>query len=305
MRLAERVLGVRSGESLKRLVDEIDAYYKDLSRVMPADQKAAIERIARTAMERVTASVGEGSGVTEGWLTGYLNGYYSDANERLCQTCQRQMEKIIAGADGDVVSALREKLGDWGENRAEVMARHEAALALNKTLVAGFYRAGYSAVWKAAPGSCKMCMLLNDQTVTTLVPPLHRGCSCTVDKGAKIHADLTSTELSAKITAEMNAAGMKGVASVPPIRVDTSNFRFDAEHVKERKHGVSEAEARDFIRDASISITRWNGQSIRYYGRNGAAFVRPEEALISTAFRYCEYDARAVALMEVLARYGL
>lgn len=183
MRLAERVLGVRTGDSLTRLVSEINAYYEDLSRVMPTDQKAAIEKIARTAMERVTASVGESSGVTEDWLSGYLNRYYGDAKERLCETCQKQVERYIAGADGDVVSSLREKLGDWGENRAEVMARHEAAMALNKTLVAGYRQAGYSSVWRAAPGSCKMCLLLNDQTVTTLTPPLHKGCACTVDKG--------------------------------------------------------------------------------------------------------------------------
>ena len=65
------------------------------------------------------------------------------------------------------------------------MARHEAAMALNKTLVAGFKAAGYSAVWKTAPGSYKMCLLLNDQPVTTLTPPLHKGCACTIDKGAK------------------------------------------------------------------------------------------------------------------------
>lgn len=186
MRLAERVLGVRTGDSLTRLVSEINAYYEDLSRVMPTDQKAAIEKIARTAMERVTASVGESSGVTEDWLSGYLNRYYGDAKERLCEACQKQVERYIAGADGDVVSSLREKLGDWGENRAEVMARHEAAMALNKTLVAGYRQAGYSSVWRAAPGSCKMCLLLNDQTVTTLTPPLHKGCACTVGRGAPL-----------------------------------------------------------------------------------------------------------------------
>ena len=185
MRLAERVLGVRSGDALTRLLDELSAYYEGLAGTMPADQKVAIEQIARTAMKRVTASVGKDSGVTEDWLSGYLNRYYGDANERLCKTCQKQVERIVAGADGDVVSALRSKLGDWGDKRTEVMTRHEAAMALNKTLVAGFYRAGYSTVWKAAPGSCKMCLLLNDQTVTTLTPPLHKGCACTVDKGEK------------------------------------------------------------------------------------------------------------------------
>ena len=52
-------------------------------------------------------------------LSGYLNRYYGDANERLCQTCLKQVERYIAGADGDVVSALRSKLGDWGDMRAD------------------------------------------------------------------------------------------------------------------------------------------------------------------------------------------
>ena len=182
IRLAERVLGVRSGDALTRLLEELNSYYKDLSRVMPENQQAAIRDIARTAMQRVTASVGKSAGVTEDWLSGYLSRYYSDASNRLCNANLTQVEKIVAGADSDAVGALRSKLGDWGEQRAEVMARHEAAMALNKTLVAGFKAAGYSSVWKAAPGSCKMCMLMHDQTVTTLTPPLHKGCSCTVDK---------------------------------------------------------------------------------------------------------------------------
>ena len=185
LRLAERVLGFRSGDSLTRLLDELNGYYKDLSRVMPANQQAAIREIARTAMNRVTASVGKSAGVTEDWLSGYLSRYYSDTAERLCGANLTQVERIVAGADGDAVSALRSKLADWGEARAEVMARHEAAMALNKTLVAGFKAAGYSAVWKAPPGSCKICLALHDQTVTTLTPPLHKGCACTVDVGTK------------------------------------------------------------------------------------------------------------------------
>ncbi len=181
VRLAERVLGVRSGDSLTRLLDELNDYYKGLSGVMPENQQAAIRDIARTAMNRVTASVGKSAGVTEDWLSGYLSRYYSDTSKRLCEANLTQVERIIASADGDAVGALRSKLGDWGEKRAEVMARHEAAMALNKTLVAGFKRAGYSAVWKAPPGSCKICLTLHDQTITTLTPPLHKGCACTVD----------------------------------------------------------------------------------------------------------------------------
>ena len=189
IRLAERVLGVRSGDSLTRLLEELSGYYADLSRVMPENQQAAIRDIARTALERVKASVGKSAGVTEEWLSGYLSRYYSDASNRLCNANLTQVERIIAGADGDAVGALRSKLGDWGDKRAEVMARHEAAMALNKTLVAGFKRAEYSSVWKTPPGSCKICALMHDQTVTTLTPPLHKGCGCTVDVGEKCNQD--------------------------------------------------------------------------------------------------------------------
>jgi hypothetical protein len=54
------------------------------------------------------------------------------------------------------VGALRSKLCDWGEKRAKVMTRHEAAMALNKTLVADFKAARYSSVWKTVPGIRKI-----------------------------------------------------------------------------------------------------------------------------------------------------
>jgi len=307
IRLAERVLGVRSGEVLARLVTEINAYYRDLAGTMPADQKAAIEGIARTAMGRVTASVGEDSGVTEGWLAGYLERYYSDASERLCEVNRKQVERIIAGADGDVVSALREKLSDWGDKRAEVMARHEASMALNKTLVAGFHRAGYSAVWKTAPGSCQMCMLLNDQTVTTLTPPLHKGCACTVDKGVKARA-LSDAEKYANMKAYLESAGIYGSLNVPAKRVPgVEGFAFDAEHAAQR-HAVSEADARAYIQEARLSLSRqlqggkW---SECFFGERGSAYVVPGEQVIRTAFGDSDFDPRTRALVREMMRLGI
>jgi len=307
VRLAERVLGVRSGDSLTRLVTELDVYYADLSRVMPADQKTAIEGIARTAMDRVTASVGPDSGVTEGWLSGYLNGYYGNANERLCSTCQKQVERYIAGADGDAVSALRSKLGDWGDKRAEVMARHEASMALNKTLVAGFYRAGYSAVWKAPPGSCKICTLLHDQPVTTLTPPLHKGCACTVDKGEKIQT-LSDAEKYANMKAYLESAGMYGSLNIPAKQINgVDGFRFDAEHSM-KKHEATEADARAFIAESRISLSRHfkgSGWWECYYGERGAAYVLPGEQVIRTAFPEADFDPRTRALVREMVRLGL
>ncbi len=38
---------------------------------------------------------------------------------------------------------------------------------------------------------CKTCLLLNDQPVTALTPPLHKGCACTVDKWLESNNYLT------------------------------------------------------------------------------------------------------------------
>lgn len=66
------------------------------------------------------------------------------------------------------------------------MAKHELALAANEALVAGYRAAGYTSVWQSAPGCCKICTRLNGRTVTTLKPPLHKGCVCGVALGRKI-----------------------------------------------------------------------------------------------------------------------
>ena len=65
------------------------------------------------------------------------------------------------------------------------MARTEAAMAVNEALVAGYRAAGYHSVWVSAPGCCRICTKLNGRTVTTLKPPLHKGCVCSVRKGEK------------------------------------------------------------------------------------------------------------------------
>ena len=56
----------------------------------------------------------------------------------------------------------------------------------NEALVAGYRQAGYESVWRSAPGCCRLCNKLNGQTVTTLKPPLHKGCGCTVVRGEKV-----------------------------------------------------------------------------------------------------------------------
>ena len=64
------------------------------------------------------------------------------------------------------------------------------------------------------------------------------------------------------------------------------------------------AEAEQFVQEALVSVTRWNGRFINYYGENGAAYIDTEKKTIRTAFRKNEFDGRTKNFMEVALRYG-
>ena len=71
-----------------------------------------------------------------------------------------------------------------------------------------------------------------------------------------------------------------------------SKLDFDDKHINEdRKHNVTEKQAKDFIRKAKISITVWKGKYERYFSEKGAAYVDLETQCIRTAFSENEYDA--------------
>ena len=67
-----------------------------------------------------------------------------------------------------------------------MMAANEACFATNEAMVAGYRAAGYRTEWQAAPSCCRICQRYDDQTITTLKPPLHKGCTCGVVKGERI-----------------------------------------------------------------------------------------------------------------------
>lgn len=58
------------------------------------------------------------------------------------------------------------------------MAKTEIAMIRNEALIVAYRQAGYSGVWRSAPGCCRICTGMNGQTATTLKPPLHKECGC-------------------------------------------------------------------------------------------------------------------------------
>lgn len=109
-----------------------------------------------------------------------------------------------------------------------------------------------------------------------------------------------------KIISEMKAAGIKGEVELSPKeKIDVSHFTFDDDHInKEREHKVTREEAEKYIQEADVSVTRWNGRFVNYYGPNGAVFVDTENANIRTAFHKEQFDEHVRKMREVLKNNG-
>lgn len=122
----------------------------------------------------------------------------------------------------------------------------------------------------------------------------------------KLQKELAEKVKNDKIIAEIKTTGIKGEIELSPKeRVNVSGFAFDDKHINsERNHKVTRREAEEFIREANISVTRWNGRFVNYYGPNGAVFVDTENNNIRTAFSSEEFDEHVKKMMEVLKRNG-
>lgn len=104
---------------------------------------------------------------------------------------------------------------------------------------------------------------------------------------------------------ELGAQGVKGNIHIPAKEIDIGSLGFNDFHINvERLHNVSEHEAKEYITNAVISITKRNGLTENYYSKAGAAYVNPIENMIKTAFSSIEFKGEAVKIMEVLERYG-
>lgn len=107
------------------------------------------------------------------------------------------------------------------------------------------------------------------------------------------------------IIRQLRATGVKGTIHYPKQAVDTSVLTFDDAHINgERQHGVTEAEAKGFIENAAVSISRRNGRYENYYGETGVAYVDTLENLIRTAYKPDEFHGDVLDILEVLKKNG-
>ena len=93
------------------------------------------------------------------------------------------------------------------------------------------------------------------------------------------------------------------VIHLEPTKINVDALTFDDAHINaEREHRVSEEQAKQYIRNAKISVSVWNGQFERYYGTEGAAYVNTIKHEIRTAYSRAEFDENTTALIEEMKK---
>lgn len=96
------------------------------------------------------------------------------------------------------------------------------------------------------------------------------------------------------------------VIHLEPISVDIDALAFDDVHINQESfHHIREEQAKQYIRDAKISVTVWNGQFERYYGLEGSAYVDLTKNEIRTAYSSDEYDENTLTLIEEMKKNGV
>ena len=96
------------------------------------------------------------------------------------------------------------------------------------------------------------------------------------------------------------------VIHLEPTKINVDALTFDDAHINaEREHRVGEEQAKQYIRNAKISVSVWNGQFERYYGTEGAAYVNTIKHEIRTAYSRAEFDENTTALIEEMKKNGI
>ena len=91
----------------------------------------------------------------------------------------------------------------------------------------------------------------------------------------------------------------------PPKPININDFPFDNIHAnEERNHDVTAYEAKSFVKNAIISLTRFNNTYENYYSLDGISYVNIKENYIRTAYKEKDYDERTKKIMEVLKQYA-
>ena len=155
---------------------------------LPESVTRAVKAVSDAALDTVLDDTEpeENARIDESWVAGFDERYDRKMAARLNKANPGAVVRALGElGDKDHVKAALTGLDAWPDNRAVKMAQTEIVMATNEAKVAGYRACGYESVWQSTPSCCKICQRYNNETVTALKPPLHKGCTCGVAKGSK------------------------------------------------------------------------------------------------------------------------
>ena len=181
--------------NLRALKLEIIRYFaEETGRGLSEEALEAVRAVTDAGLMRVIAdtTAEENERIGQAWIDGFDARYAAAMSARLNRANRNAAIRLLGvTGDKDRVDHALSALAAWPGQRAQMMAANEACFATNEAMVAGYRAAGYKTEWQAAPSCCKICQRYDDQTITTLKPPLHKGCTCGVVKGEPFEEPLT------------------------------------------------------------------------------------------------------------------
>lgn len=150
----------------------------------------ALDGMARGAWRVVAQELPDAEAPDEAWMRGFMKRYSNDMGARLTVANYNELSRALhryGTLDDECRGALQGILGNWYQSwKAEDMARHEICMLTNEAKIAAYRKAGYASVWRTRGAKpCPICRRMDGVAVTTLKPPLHLGCACTVTRGEK------------------------------------------------------------------------------------------------------------------------
>jgi SPP1 gp7 family putative phage head morphogenesis protein len=188
--------------------------------------------------------------------------------------------------------------------------------------------------------TCKICQSMDgrhfpmsEYEIGLTANPLHTGCRCTTvpyfpdddedstraardeeGKTIQIPANMTYEQWKAKyvdnsrenvIIKSAKNIGIQGKVDVNPKPINLSRYSFDDIHINaDRKHNVTREDAEKFMKEAEVSLSKWNGRFINYFSKEGAVYIDTEKKNIRTAYKIDEYDDKTKEFMKVVLNYG-
>ena len=119
-----------------------------------------------------------------------------------------------------------------------------------------------------------------------------------VDKSDK--GDIIKVNKYDELSKIMEDEHIKGILLKEINHINLDNFIFKDEHINiQREHNVTKKDAQNFIDNAKIVLSRWNGQVNIYISDDGTSVINMQDKTISTAYRNLEYDDKIKKLLEV------